>query len=108
MGDLGWIRVSGISPGEGNGNSPQYSCLENSLHRGAWEATVWGHRVRHDRVIFTIDYWKYIKTKMFGCPYQEKNEEILKHFILYIFIFFYLFLIGDYLLYNIVLIYFKT
>ena len=32
----------GISPGEGNGNPPQYSCLENSMDRGAWWATVHG------------------------------------------------------------------
>ena len=31
------------SPGEGNGNLPQYSCLENPMDRGAWWATV--HRV---------------------------------------------------------------
>ena len=28
--------------GEGNGNPPQYSCLENSMDRGAWQATVHG------------------------------------------------------------------
>ena len=33
---------SGRSPGEGNGNSLQYSCLENSMDRGAWWATVHG------------------------------------------------------------------
>ena len=33
---------SGRSPGEGNGNSLQYSCLENSMDRGAWWATVRG------------------------------------------------------------------
>jgi len=27
-------------PGEGNGNALQYSCLENPMERGAWEATV--------------------------------------------------------------------
>ena len=33
----------GRSPGEGNGNPLQYSCLENSMDRGAWQATVpWG------------------------------------------------------------------
>ena len=32
----GWGR----SPGEGNGNPLQYSCLENSMDRGAWWATV--------------------------------------------------------------------
>ena len=35
---LGWGR----SPGEGNGNLLQYSCLENSMDRGAWWATVDG------------------------------------------------------------------
>ena len=33
----------GRSPGEGNGNTLQYSCLGNSMDRGAWRATV--HRV---------------------------------------------------------------
>ena len=43
MGDLGSIPGSGRSPGEGNGNPLQYSCLENPMHGGAWQATV--HRV---------------------------------------------------------------
>ena len=38
-GDLGSIPGSGRSPGEGNGNPLQYSCLENSMDRGAWWAT---------------------------------------------------------------------
>ena len=33
---------SGRSPGKGNGSRLQYSCLENSLNRRAWEATVHG------------------------------------------------------------------
>ena len=41
-GHLGFIPGLGRSPGEGNGNPPQYSCLENSVDRGAWEATVHG------------------------------------------------------------------
>ena len=32
----------GRSPGEGNGNPLQYSCLENSMNRGVWRATVHG------------------------------------------------------------------
>ena len=40
-GDLGSLG-SGRSPGEGYGNSFQYSCLENSMDRGAWWATVHG------------------------------------------------------------------
>ena len=35
-GDLGSIPGSGRSPGEGNGNPLQYSCLENFMDRGAW------------------------------------------------------------------------
>ena len=34
------ILGSGRSPGEGNGNPLQYSCLENSMDRGAWQSTV--------------------------------------------------------------------
>ena len=37
-GDLGSIPGSGRCPGEGNGNPLQYSCLENSMDRGAWQA----------------------------------------------------------------------
>ena len=39
-GDLGSIPELGISPGEGNGYPLQYSCLENSMDRGVWLATV--------------------------------------------------------------------
>ena len=41
-GDPGSIPESGRSPGEGNGNPLQYSCLENRTDRGAWRATVHG------------------------------------------------------------------
>ena len=41
-GDLGSIPGSGRSPGEGNGNPLQYSCLGNPMDRGAWWATVNG------------------------------------------------------------------
>ena len=40
--DEGSIPESGRFPGVGNDNSLQYSCLENSIHRGAWWATVCG------------------------------------------------------------------
>ena len=40
--DLGLIPGSGRSPGEGNSNALQYSCLENPMDRGAWWATVHG------------------------------------------------------------------
>ena len=41
-GDPGSIPGSGRSPGEGNGNPLQHSCLENTMDRGAWRATVYG------------------------------------------------------------------
>ena len=41
-GDVGSVSGSGRSPGIGNGNPLQYSCLENSMDRGAWQAPVHG------------------------------------------------------------------
>ena len=41
-GDPGSIPGLGRSPGEGNGNPLQYSCLENPMDRGAWWVTVHG------------------------------------------------------------------
>ena len=45
-GNPGLITGSGRSPGEGDGNPLQYSCLENHMDRGAWSAAV--HGVEHD------------------------------------------------------------
>ena len=42
VGEAGSILGSGRSPGEGNGNPLQYSCLGNPMDRGAWQATVHG------------------------------------------------------------------
>ena len=39
-GDMGLIPGLGKSPGEGNGNPLQYSCLENPIDRGAWWAII--------------------------------------------------------------------
>ena len=47
MGDPGSIPGSGRSPGEGNGNPLQYSCLEYPMDREAWKAT--GHGVAKSR-----------------------------------------------------------
>ena len=41
-GDMGSIPKSGRSPGEGNGNQIQYSCLDNPMDIGDWRATVPG------------------------------------------------------------------
>ena len=42
VGELGLIPGSGRSPGEGNGKPLQYSCPENPMDRGVWQATVHG------------------------------------------------------------------
>ena len=48
-GDPGLIPRTRRSPGEGNGNPLQYSCLENPMDRGAWWTAVHGsQRVGHD------------------------------------------------------------
>ena len=44
LGDLGLIPRSGRSPGEGIGYPLQYSCLENSMDRGAWWASLCGSK----------------------------------------------------------------
>ena len=41
-GDTGLIPGLGKSPGGGNGNPLQYSCLDNPMDRGAWRATLHG------------------------------------------------------------------
>ena len=56
-GDLDSIPGSGRSPGEGNGNPLQYSCLEKPLDRGAGQATVHGvakSRTRLSEFTFTV------------------------------------------------------
>ena len=52
IGDLGLIPGLGRFPGEGNSKPLQYSCLENPMGKGAWQATVHGiTRVGHELAI---------------------------------------------------------
>ena len=61
---MGLIPGLGRSPGEGNGNPLQYSCLENSMDREAWQAIVHGvsksrtrlsmHDTMHDEYVLDI------------------------------------------------------
>ena len=66
-GDPGSIPGLGKSPGEGNGDPFQYSCLENPMDRGAWRATVHGVSKSWTRLNdFTFDtgnapYWPKVK-----------------------------------------------
>ena len=57
-GDADSIPGSGRSPGEGNGNPLQYSCLENLMDGGAWQATVHGvAKSRTRQSDFTFTYY---------------------------------------------------
>ena len=58
-GDVGSISGSGRSSREGNGNRLQYSCLENSRDRGAWQGTVHGI----ERVTAPLSDWAYTHSK---------------------------------------------
>ena len=84
-GDLGSIPGSGRSPGEGNGNPLQYSCLENPMDRGAWWATV--HRVTKSQT--RLSDFTFTFTFMFSsAPDQAhqgrtdfKGETVLDHVV---------------------------
>ena len=58
-GDRGSIPGSGKSPGEGNGNPLQYSCLENTTDRGAWQVTPHGVEESNvtERLTHTVDIY---------------------------------------------------
>ena len=73
QGDMGSIPVSGRSPGEGHGNPLQYSCLENTIDRGAWWATVHGaghnmHARLHKACFFT---WNHSSWETFHVSFPQ-------------------------------------
>ena len=73
-GDPGLIPGSGRSPGEGNGYSLQYSCLENSIDREAWQATA-VHGVAKSRtwlIAFTIFIKSFLQR---GCKGKTSSTQ---------------------------------
>ena len=81
-GDLGLIPGLGRSPGEGNDNPLQYSCLENPMDGGAWWATVHGVSTRltlHLKVKsnFTFTFPDFKKFIIY--LEKEKGEEMCIH-----------------------------
>ena len=56
-GDESWIPGSGRWPGGRNGNPIQYSCLENSMDRGAWWATIHGVAKSQTQLVFICMCW---------------------------------------------------
>ena len=64
--DTGLSPRSGRSPGEGNGNPLQYSCLENAMDRGTWQVTVHGVAKSQTRLKrLSIVYWIIEKAREF-------------------------------------------
>ena len=76
VGDVGSIPCSGRSPGEGNGNLPQYSCLEKPMDRGVWRATV--HGVTSERLNKQQKSWEcgYAVISNVACIFFSKEPEI--------------------------------
>ena len=72
-GDPGSVPVLGRSPAEGNGNPLQYSCLENSMNRGAWQATVHGISKESDTTEQLT--WIYIAHLKLVWPSTPHNKE---------------------------------
>ena len=75
-GDLGLIPGWGRSSGEENGNPLQYSCLENSVDRGAWQATA--HRVTQSWTqlkLFSMQYADYCKFSWLSVKLRWKNTK---------------------------------
>ena len=69
------IPGSERSPGEGNGNPRQYSCLENPTDRGAWQATV--HEVSKSRVQLTTNTHTHTHTHTHtkrGCAHTRTDS----------------------------------
>ena len=74
------LKGSGRSPGEGNGNPLQYSCLENSTDRGAWRATV--HGVTEGRKL--LERFSTCKVSL-GCqPPAEHMNQVGVHLWLFL------------------------
>ena len=81
--DLGSVPGFGRSSGEGNGNPLRYSCLENPMDRGAWQATV--HevaRVRHDLVTKPSPPPPPLASKIMLKIFQARLQQYVNHEIL--------------------------
>ena len=73
--DAGLIPGSGRSPGEGNGNPLQYSCLENPMDRGAWQQFMESQRVGHDLVTkHTSTTRKTRERSKASCPTESERK----------------------------------
>ena len=76
-GDQGSIPGLGRLPGEGNGNPLQYSCLEDSMFRGAWRATVHGVAKESD----TTEQQTFLTFQLPSCELELVHLLGLKYFV---------------------------
>ena len=74
-GNVGSIAMSGRSPGGGHCNPLQYSCLENSMDRGAWLATV--HRAAKSQTQLSDFHFQYFSLQRFAKVFNYYNIELL-------------------------------
>ena len=78
--DRGSIPGSGRSPGEGNGNPLQYSCLENPMDEGAWTLCPWGGKESDttEQLHFTYGN-EYVSMLMFLIIGEKKSHLLLEN-----------------------------
>ena len=70
--DAGLILGSGRSPGGGNGNPLQYSCLENPMDRGTWRATVHGFAKSQTQLSDLVHTAQYqVMLSIFSCSHLQ-------------------------------------
>ena len=77
--DLGLIPGSGRSPGKGNGNPLQYSCLENPMNRGAWWTTVHGVAKSRTRLSNWVHMHTHTHTRARPWGAQRKSQVRISH-----------------------------
>ena len=72
-----WVQIPGTgrSPAEGNGNPLQYSYLEKSMDRGAWQATVQGIAKSRTRLSDFHILWQFMSSLFF--PWSVEHQVLL-------------------------------
>ena len=75
-GNMGSMPESGRSPGGGNDNPPQYSCLENPMDRGGWWATVRRIAKSQTRLSRSMDGPLWVKPAQPPLPLCRKVEDL--------------------------------
>ena len=81
-GNLGLTPGSGRSPGGGNGNPPQYSCLGNLMDRGAWQTTVLGVKknwIRLNVCVFLFCFLFYSTLQQIGWSRPISGGQSVSH-----------------------------